>query len=189
MSTSSTQGGGIRQLYAEATQAAEAGDRARARTLLEQVLGALHAADAEGRSVALSSLASVLAADGRYEQAMDHWERVLILCDKTENVRGRSFTLDKMARASAKHGQWQRARSLWEQALVIDTRLGNLRDRVATLCSLAQAVGRGGDLRGAHELWSEALFNLNANNQWQVDARGGTNGSIKLGVLCMPRAQ
>ncbi|HET9956852.1 MAG TPA: hypothetical protein VFQ61_20290 [Polyangiaceae bacterium] len=34
-----------------------------------------------------------------------------------------------------------------------------------------------------------AIFNLNANNQWQVDARGGTNGSIKLGVLCMPRAQ
>lgn len=38
-----------------------------------------------------------------------------------------------------------------------------------------------------HDTWS--MLNLNANNQWQVEVRGGTNGSIKVGVLCMPRAQ
>lgn len=168
MSTPNTQESGLRQLFEEAKQAAAAGDHQRARTLLEQVLGALPPNAAEARAVALSELASVLAAEGRYEQAMDHWERVLVLCDETENARGRSFTLDKMAQTSARHGRWQRACALWEQALIIDTRLGSLRDRVATLASLAQAVARSGDLRRAHELWSEALTFYGES----ADARG-----------------
>lgn len=152
-----SRGNSVRALFEQAKAAAEAGDLARARALFEQVLQALDPADVVGRSVVLSSLASVLADEGAHERAVELWEEVVVLCGQAGDVRGQSLTLDKIAETNADRGLWARARASWERALAIDTALGNTRDRVATLASLAQAVARTGDPQRASELWSEAL--------------------------------
>jgi tetratricopeptide (TPR) repeat protein len=110
---------------------------------------------AEGR--ALGNLGNVLADQGNWEQAIDHYQQSLEIDRELGDHHGEAQTLNNLGSTLARQGHWDQAVRCYQQSLEIKRELGDHHGEASTLGNLGNVLADQGHWEQAIDHYQQAV--------------------------------
>lgn len=129
----------------------------RTKWLLAQRDACVHLGDREGEGYAIGNLANVYSDLGEFTQAIDHYEKYLLIARELGDWQGEVKTLNNIGHVRSIIGDEETAITLHSQAMQIACNKGDWQQEMAALRGLGNVLLHLGRLEGAFDYHNQAL--------------------------------